>query len=163
MRVLVSNRTVGVKFRSRFLERTIGVKFQSIKQTSFVCWSVEGIMAKLHWVVLLLILLLVVCNCNLIWREKCKPPVRIELTTPGLQDQCSSHWAMEAELIALYWLTSYKQCGWWAYIDCRTFWIEMGKIRAPSEDRTHDPWFTRPVLYPLSYGGNDFHKEISRL
>ena len=28
------------------------------------------------------------------------------------------------------------------------------KSRAPSEDRTHDPWFTRPVLYPLSYGGN---------
>ena len=28
------------------------------------------------------------------------------------------------------------------------------KTRAPSEDRTHDPWFTRPVLYPLSYGGN---------
>ena len=27
------------------------------------------------------------------------------------------------------------------------------KLRAPSEDRTHDPWFTRPVLYPLSYGG----------
>ena len=27
------------------------------------------------------------------------------------------------------------------------------KSRAPSEDRTHDPWFTRPVLYPLSYGG----------
>ena len=25
---------------------------------------------------------------------------------------------------------------------------------APSEDRTHDPWFTRPVLYPLSYGGH---------
>ena len=25
-----------------------------------------------------------------------KPPVRIELTTPGLQDQCSNHWAMEA-------------------------------------------------------------------
>ena len=25
-----------------------------------------------------------------------QPPVRIELTTPGLQDQCSSHWAMEA-------------------------------------------------------------------
>ena len=23
-------------------------------------------------------------------REKCKPPVRIELTTPGLQDQCST-------------------------------------------------------------------------
>ncbi len=28
--------------------------------------------------------------------RKRKPPVRIELTTPGLQDQCSSHWAMEA-------------------------------------------------------------------
>ena len=28
------------------------------------------------------------------------------------------------------------------------------KLRAPSEDRTHDPWFTRPVLYPLSYGGH---------
>ena len=26
-----------------------------------------------------------------------KPPVRIELTTPGLQDQCSNHWAMEAD------------------------------------------------------------------
>ena len=34
-------------------------------------------------------------------------------------------------------------------------WVEIsGKTRAPSEDRTHDPWFTRPVLYPLSYGGN---------
>ncbi len=27
------------------------------------------------------------------------------------------------------------------------------KYVAPSEDWTHDPWFTRPVLYPLSYGG----------
>ena len=25
-----------------------------------------------------------------------KPPVRFELTTPGLQDQCSNPWAMEA-------------------------------------------------------------------
>ena len=25
-----------------------------------------------------------------------KPPGRIELPTPGLQDQCSNHWAMEA-------------------------------------------------------------------
>ena len=25
-----------------------------------------------------------------------EPPVRIELTTPGLRDQCSIHWAMEA-------------------------------------------------------------------
>ena len=24
-----------------------------------------------------------------------KAPERIELSTPGLQDQCSSHWAME--------------------------------------------------------------------
>ena len=28
-----------------------------------------------------------------------QPPVRIELTTPGLQDQCSSHWAMEAHMV----------------------------------------------------------------
>jgi hypothetical protein len=27
------------------------------------------------------------------------------------------------------------------------------KMSAPSEVRTHDPWFTRPVLLPLSYGG----------
>ena len=28
-----------------------------------------------------------------------QPPVRIELTTPGLQDQCSNHWAMEAHML----------------------------------------------------------------
>ena len=37
---------------------------------------------------------------HLLFRQKrstlFQPPVRIELTTPGLQDQCSSHWAMEA-------------------------------------------------------------------
>ena len=34
-----------------------------------------------------------------------------------------------------------------------SFVPNVTKTRAPSEDRTHDPWFTRPVLYPLSYGG----------
>ena len=32
-----------------------------------------------------------------------QPPVRIELTTPGLQDQCSSHWAMEAYISVQKW------------------------------------------------------------
>ena len=35
------------------------------------------------------------------------------------------------------------------------------KTRAPSEDRTHDPWFTRPVLYPLSYGGTRLNSRIN--
>ena len=148
--------------------------------------------------------------------------MRIELTTPGLQDQCSSHWAMEAHVPAWkYWrninptvcvfrssgeivkwcylLTTggrnYKVCHrsklplgtcsirllqnihvhqigettWqheYVYFDKhrdrRTESVAGGesgmetlvKGRAPSEDRTHDPWFTRPVLYPLSYGGH---------
>ena len=33
---------------------------------------------------------------NFVVSAKREPPVRIELTTPGLRDQCSSHWAMEA-------------------------------------------------------------------
>ncbi len=37
-----------------------------------------------------------------IYSLKCQPPVRIELTTPGLQDQCSSHWAMEAYEICFW-------------------------------------------------------------
>ena len=37
-------------------------------------------------------------------KEIClKPPVRIELTTPGLQDQCSNHWAMEAGWLNYIW------------------------------------------------------------
>ena len=36
-------------------------------------------------------------DCNLTTTKRIsKPPARIELATPGLQDQCSSHWAMEA-------------------------------------------------------------------
>ena len=38
-----------------------------------------------------------------------QPPVRFELTTPGLQDQCSNHWAMEAlrcSVIVLCWLSN---------------------------------------------------------
>ncbi len=31
-----------------------------------------------------------------ILKTKREPPTRIELVTPGLQDQCSNHWAMEA-------------------------------------------------------------------
>lgn len=39
--------------------------------------------------------------CYLMWKreKKCKkgmPPERFELSTPGLQDQCSNPWAMEA-------------------------------------------------------------------
>ena len=30
--------------------------------------------------------------------KRYQPPERIELSTPGLQDQCSSHWAMEAKV-----------------------------------------------------------------
>ena len=36
---------------------------------------------------------------NVLEKEKflpSQPPERIELSTPGLQDQCSNHWAMEA-------------------------------------------------------------------
>ena len=29
-------------------------------------------------------------------KKKEKPPERFELSTPGLQDQCSNRWAMEA-------------------------------------------------------------------
>ena len=29
-------------------------------------------------------------------KKKVKPPERFELSTPGLQDQCSNHWATEA-------------------------------------------------------------------
>ena len=35
-------------------------------------------------------------------RKSTLPPGRIELPTPGLQDQCSNHWAMEAMGICQY-------------------------------------------------------------
>ena len=41
---------------------------------------------------------------------KNKPPVRIELTTPGLQDQCSNHWAMEALYEISKCIYPYKSC-----------------------------------------------------
>lgn len=38
------------------------------------------------------------------------PPERFELSTPGLQDQCSNPWAMEAlEKRAKYWFKTYGQ------------------------------------------------------
>ena len=33
--------------------------------------------------------------CLRLYKDSCKAPVRVELTTPGLQDQCSNRWAME--------------------------------------------------------------------
>ena len=39
---------------------------------------------------------------NVLEKEKFlpgQPPERIELSTPGLQDQCSNHWAMEAHML----------------------------------------------------------------
>ena len=39
-----------------------------------------------------------------------QPPVRIELTTPGLQDQCSSHWAMEAYIRKWMHINSVWSC-----------------------------------------------------
>ena len=41
--------------------------------------------------------------------KSAEPPVRIELTTPGLQDQCSSHWAMEACFLVV---TGLKPTNW---------------------------------------------------
>ena len=37
------------------------------------------------------------------------PPVRIELTTPGLQDQCSNPWAMEAYELIVDYILHYTQ------------------------------------------------------
>ena len=39
-----------------------------------------------------------------------KPPLRFELRTPGLQDQCSNHWAMEASITFYINLIDFKTC-----------------------------------------------------
>ena len=55
-----------------------------------------------HWSFTLLEYTIHTKACPLQQKQKFKekvdrqPPVRFELTTPGLQDQCSNHWAMEA-------------------------------------------------------------------
>ena len=47
------------------------------------------------------VLLLPICDVKILEKNKnTKPPGRIELPTPGLQDQCSNHWAMEAYILA---------------------------------------------------------------
>ena len=41
--------------------------------------------------------------------------MRIELTTPGLQDQCSSHWAMEAYTDLTGFFDSHALCIYTVY------------------------------------------------
>ena len=47
--------------------------------------------------------------------QKYKTPVGIELTTPGLQDQCSSHWAMEAYTDLTGFFDSHALCIYTVY------------------------------------------------
>ena len=46
-----------------------------------------------------------------------QPPVRIELTTPGLQDQCSNHWAMEAVRTHLTKISLKSYINWHCCVD----------------------------------------------
>ena len=50
------------------------------------------------------------------------PPGRIELPTPGLQDQCSNHWAMEApcEQAAII------NCSCWERAKTQAEWLLSG-------------------------------------
>ena len=100
------------------------------------------------------------------------PVVRLELANPGLQTQCSSHWAVQLNLLLLRrsWvypvgvlhhyiniisqlqLTS-RPRSILVILDTRTPFTsrEIYSEDANGKTRTRNPLITNPVVWPLSY------------